>query len=126
MSILNKLGLNLLGTMALCIGLVLSVSQIAQAQSAPFGTYNNAPRVGKKIVPYAGSVICKVRDDAVEMAKTGFFTDSCETLEKGRDLVVDTRVLILVGPGEEFVWMLSTIVDGETLWVPIPWHDWNS
>lgn len=126
MNVLSNNRLKVLSRVVCCIGLALVAVQTGHAESGPFGMYNNAPRVGQKIVPYTGSVVCKNRDDAIEMAKTGFFTPSCVALSPDTRWVVETRDLIVTGPNEEFVWMLSTTVDEEKVWIPIPWHDWNS
>jgi len=67
-------------------------------------------------------VVCFNDKDAMAMASTGFFTQSCEAFSNDSGLIaeyVETR-----DTAEGPVVMVRTTLRSKIAWVPIPWHDW--
>lgn len=86
------------------------------------GTFSNPPALGTVITPRVGSVVCLNELDALGMVRTGFFTQSCQTLTPEMNLIAES--IERVDAGEGMVIMIQTTFEGEAAWVPIPWHDW--
>jgi len=87
------------------------------------GTFLNPPKVGERITPRVGTVVCFEELDAIGMSRTGFFTQSCQTVTEEFNLIANTVEQRDVGEG--LVWMIRTEYLDRLAWVPIPWHDWD-
>ncbi len=86
------------------------------------GTYLNPPKVGERITPRVGSVVCFNEQDAMAMVRTGFFTQTCSTITQDLNLIAESIERRDAGEGD--VWMIQTTYENQPAWVPIPWHDW--
>lgn len=125
---INRVGrMNRIVRMALKLSLVSAITLLASFQSiaAPQirpGSFMNPPKVGERITPVVGSVVCFNELDAIGMARTGFFTTSCETFTDSTTLMAESIATRDVGEG--LVLMVQTTFKNKPAWVPIPWHDW--
>lgn len=107
----------------LTAAVMLSACQtVVSDHSRQPGAFLNPPKVGAVIPSLSGSVVCLNELDALAMARTGFFTQSCSILTPEMKLVAES--LKQVDAGEGIVIMVQTALEGKTAWVPIPWHDW--
>jgi len=87
------------------------------------GTFLNPPKAGERITPRVGTVVCFDQRDAMGMVRTGFFTQSCETVTTTMNLIAES--VTLMDAGEGMVLMIQTTFKDAPAWVPIPWHDWG-
>lgn len=119
----NKTHHRLASALALLAVVMLSACQtVVSDHSRQPGAFLNPPKVGSVIPSLSGSVVCLNELDALAMTRTGFFTQSCSILTPEMNLIAES--LKQVDAGEGMVIMVQTTFEGETAWVPIPWHDW--
>jgi len=110
-------------TLALVATVTLSAcASIDSSRDTRPGTFLNPPKVGEVITPRTGSVVCLNQLDALGMVRTGFFTQSCNTITPNMKLIAEA--IEIVDAGEGMVIMIQTTLAGRTAWAPIPWHDW--
>jgi len=87
------------------------------------GTFLYPPKIGERITRQDSMVICFDQRDAMAMANTGFFTQSCQTVSGDMQLIAESVERVFSGEGD--VWMVGTRFNDREAWIPIPWHDWG-
>ncbi len=87
-------------------------------------SYTNPPPIGSWLPSQRELAACETMQAARFMADFGFFHPQCHQLLNAgvRDYKVINRTLVELSEGP--MWLLDVEKDGQTYYLPIPWHDW--